>query len=472
MTWIVPNQDSVTLGELQGELYSVSPRDEFHIGDAFVRRGGTVFAPVRVTGLKQRRPFGQQESLTEQDLNDEDWDRQAPGALQLLKRTAKALQVFFVEDERKVARSLLESAAWFITSTFVRPVDGERDDTSAFVPANNKKQLEESISAIAWHTSLTVLAVAQRDGVVSLYDAVAGEWDTRVLAHRSQQDITSLEWSHYSGGVLAVACRGGIFLWKVPSKRQEPELLDIVTHPTKRSFQQVAWNEDGSLLAAFADKTDSVFIIDVIMNRRSELKCRQQVTAVHWSPTGAYLFVSTASGVSVMWETCTWQKETWDVAASSCAWSSNGRCLLVAHRNTSLIYPYEFPATPPLINVGINTPPIDFAEKQLFSLDKSTFEYVGGAIKSLTWDPSGTRVAVTYTPSTSSNGDVGSLVAIFSVAWTPFLIFTMSGLIRGPPKSGVPRSVTFASKFDEGALLSIAWSSGLISFHPFYFEES
>jgi aladin len=122
----------------------------------------------------------------------------------------------------------------------------------------------------------------------------------------------------------------------------------------------------------------------------------------------------------------------------------------------------------------MNTPAVDFSESELASLDKSTIEMVGGMIQSLTWDPTSTRVAITYKSTTLGGGagtEVGALVAIFSVAWTPFLIFTRSGLIRGPQHSGVPRHVGFASSFDKGALLSIAWSSGLVTFHPFYFDQ-
>jgi hypothetical protein len=53
---------------------------------------------------------------------------------------------------------------------------------------------------------------------------------------------------------------------------------------------------------------------------------------------------------------------------------------------------------------------------------------VGGKIENIVWDPTGTRVAVTYRSSspTSIDGNdfTGCLVAIFSVAWEPFLIFT------------------------------------------------
>lgn len=40
---------------------------------------------------------------------------------------------------------------------------------------------------------------------------------------------------------------GGVFLWKLQHKnaQEAPVLLDILTHPTRKSFHQVSWNADG-----------------------------------------------------------------------------------------------------------------------------------------------------------------------------------------------------------------------------------
>ncbi|GLD91841.1 hypothetical protein PINS_up000374 [Pythium insidiosum] len=470
MVWAVPNADAVTLGELNGELYSVTPRDEMHLGSEFVRRGGAVFSPARVTGLKQRRPFGQQESLTEES----DGDAMEPHALRLAKRLTRMLRLFFVADERRVARELVASAKWIVDCVpFVRPLGDDREDASAFVDAKARRiNMEETIATMAWHPTLSVLAVAQRDGVVTLYDVSTGRWDARVLEHVDQQDITSIQWARLTGGMLAVAARGAIFLWSISCKNsgKEPDLVNVIKHPSAKTISMLSWNEDGSLLAAVSEQSKSVLVIDVTYDRCTELLCHDRVTSIHWSPTGEYLFVPTAGGTSVMWEACTWTKEIWNVATESCAWSNNGQCLLLAPRNKALIYPYEMRAKPPSMDVAINAPAIEFAEKQVYSLDRSTFEYVGGKVVSMTWDPSNTRVAVTYSPSSSSDGDVGPLVVIYSVAWSPFLIISKSGFVRGPVGCGRPRCVTFASSFEQGSLLSVAWSSGLITFHPFYFE--
>ncbi|KAF1335656.1 hypothetical protein FI667_g1391, partial [Globisporangium splendens] len=446
MTWAVPNADAVTLGEMDGELLSVSPRDEAHIGDEFVRRGGTVFPPARVVCTKKRRPFGQEESLT-QELDDELDRRPESGAMKLAKRAAGVLHTFLFDDEQKVIRSVVQGAKSAVKSVLLvsrggNPESDDEDDRDevddakktadrsssrtegadhdyVHVPRPNaafprRMADEESIAAMSWHPTLSLLAVAQQDGVVTFYDVATASWDPRVLEHAAQANITSIEWASYSGGVIAVACRYVLVMVA------EPTLLDIITHPSSKSFHQVAWNADGSMLAAFAKNTNAIYIVDAVFNRKTELLCPHKVASVHWSPTGEYLFVATERGVSLVWETLTWKSEIWDLATGSCGWSRDGRCLLVAARSKNLLYPYAFPGTPPTIDAQISSPPVDFAEKQVFSFDQSLSELVGGKIENIVWDPTGTRVAVTYRSSspTSIGGSdfTGRLVAIFSVA--------------------------------------------------------
>lgn len=90
----------------------------------------------------------------------------------------------------------------------------------------------------------------------------------------------------------------------------------------------------------------------------------------------------------------------------------------------------------------------------------------------MVWDPTASRLAVTYMLSDSTSEDeIGPLVAIFATTWKPFLIFTRIGLIRGPQNAGIPRTIAFAPHYKQGALLSIAWSHGMISFHPLHFTN-
>eukprot|EP00644_Phytophthora_capsici_P005792 jgi/Phyca11/97969/e_gw1.2.679.1 len=467
MPWVVPNEDAVTLGELNGELYSVSKRDDAHIGDEFIRRGGRVFPSARVSSSKPR-PFGQGESLT--DEQDEDMDS---GASKLLKRVLRATKSFLMDDELVVLNRALDAAGSTANRLLKTVTGAEEEDLGSLELQSPQISNGESFVAMDWHPTRNVLAVAQLDGVVALYNVDSTSWDSRVLEHPKQVGVGSIKWGKFTGDTLAVACRTGVFLWKVPQKDKEPVLQEVLKHPSNAGFSQVCWNADGSLLAAFSRGSTSVIVFDTIFSRRTELQSSCKLTSLHWSPTGEYLFVITENGVSLMWETLTWKKETWEVAAGGCGWSNDGRCLLVGLRNSAMMYPYIIQDCPPSIDAQISSPALDFAEKEIFSLDRSTSAIVGGKVQDVAWDPSGARVAITYqtTATASHEAGISKVVAIFSVAWQPFLIFTRSGLLRGPPNAGVPRKLAFASNFEHGALLSVAWSSGLISFHPFYLKD-
>lgn len=199
MSWVVPNADAVTLGEIGGYLYSVSPRDDAQLGDEFVRLGGAVFPPTRVASSTPRRPFGQQESLT-QEVDDEALDS---GAVTLVKQAAAVVRSFLLEDEQKVIQAVANAASKVMRSVLSSASDlPDPTDKSRASETNN-----ESIRAISWHPKLSVLAVAQQDGIVSFYDVASASWDSRVLEHPEQTEITSIEWARFSGGIIAVACR-------------------------------------------------------------------------------------------------------------------------------------------------------------------------------------------------------------------------------------------------------------------------
>lgn len=238
MTWAAPNADAVTLGEMDGELLSVSPRDEAHVGDAFTRRGGAVFPPARVTSSKPRRPsvFGrQQASLTRDRSSGDGSDAVDAGAVRLARQVVAGVRAFLLDDEQQLLRTVTEHVRVMATKLLAAVTgdagaeDHDAENESAFFAAApeadertalgrrvstsssrfpvHSHRRDESIAAMSWHPTLSVLAVAQSDGVVAFYDVGTAAWDARVLAHESQVAITSLEWAACSGGVLAVACR-------------------------------------------------------------------------------------------------------------------------------------------------------------------------------------------------------------------------------------------------------------------------
>lgn len=216
MTWIVPNKDAVTLGELNGELYSVSSQDSSRVSDEFVRRGGRAFNPARVVSAKPR-PFGQYESLTdEQDPEELDSD-----ALRLFKRVLYATKSFLMDDELVVLNRALDAVKNAARKLIKAATGAEVDEEEVELLEESQDQGNgESIVDISWHPRKNILAVAQLDGVVALYHVESASWDSRVLEHPKQMDIGSIEWGKFTGDTLAVACRTGVFLWKVSKEEK------------------------------------------------------------------------------------------------------------------------------------------------------------------------------------------------------------------------------------------------------------
>lgn len=62
---------------------------------------------------------------------------------------------------------------------------------------------------LAWHPHRNMLAIAQKDGVVYVYekDASSVQWKQTVLKHQLMRNITCLEWKLRTSGTLAVGCR-------------------------------------------------------------------------------------------------------------------------------------------------------------------------------------------------------------------------------------------------------------------------
>ncbi|KAF1790951.1 WD40-repeat-containing domain [Phytophthora cactorum] len=386
------------------------------------------------------RPFGQGDSLTEEQ--DEELDS---GALKLLKRALKAGKSFLMDDELAVLNRALDA----VGGATQRILKSATDEDELELEAQETSASGENIVDLSWHPTRNMLAVAQLDGVVTLYHVESASWDARVLEHSKQVDIGSIEWGKFTGDTLAVACRTGIFLWKVPQKNKEPVLQEILKHPSNAGFTQVCWNADGSLLAAFAKGSKSVIVFDAIFSEARS--CRAHTNCLRCTGRPQESIYSSSPRLRMV------ERRTVPACRSS---------------NSALLYPYIFQDCPPSIDAQISSPALDFAEKELFSLDRSTSAIVGGKIQDVAWDPSGSRVAVTYRTSAIDSHQAGTakLVAIFSVAWQPFLIFTRrfvpscimlkvgvtnrtnscciySGLLRGPPNAGVPRKLAFASNF-------------------------
>ncbi|KAJ7375507.1 hypothetical protein OS493_002281 [Desmophyllum pertusum] len=86
----------------------------------------------------------------------------------------------------------------------------------------------------------------------------------------------------------------------------------------------------------------------------------------------------------------------------------------------------------------------------------------------MAWDPFGERLAVIFK---DEEKQAQELVAVFKTRLKPTFEVMPSGFVRGPPNT-VPELVTFQQDFKKGALLTVCWSDGSISFIPLLFSPS
>jgi len=66
--------------------------------------------------------------------------------------------------------------------------------------------------------------------------------------------------------------------------------------------------------------------------------------------------------------------------------------------------------------------------------------------------------------------DGTELIALYATQINPSISFTPRGFIRGPPHTH-PSLFAFSNSYKRGALLSICWLNGKISFYPLIFSS-
>lgn len=325
-------------------------------------------------------------------------------------------------------------------------------------------------SGFAWHPFLPKWAVAYNDAIW-LHDLRNGKWEEAALVHRAQAHIRQIQWNPLSGTMLAVACEGGVCIWHLTGRKS----VTVLPHESIRS---ISWSCCGRFLACTSAGSSQLMVWDVAKGPR----CEQAVTSLGppgtpllqclWAPRARNLLATSSSSFRIWsrWKADSevgehWTSNVYQTSSPvvSAVWSSSGEFLLVAQEGCSLISVVQCPAT---CLLGSDT------------LDVSAVETpgglrVGGAVQLMAWSPTSARLAVSFASADAG----GELIALFDTSFQhKVLVFRPIGFIRGPPHPAADTCnkaahLAFAPNFDRGALLSVAWSGGQISTHPFYFAE-
>lgn len=174
--------------------------------------------------------------------------------------------------------------------------------TPDLVLEHSKFKQEDSIQCISWHPHLEVIAVAAQDNQVYIYEKTSEGWTCQVLRHEKMSQITCLEWKPKSSGTLAVGCKDGVCVWKVP-RTDAPQAhaqfhplakMQYFSHAEQQSFvSSLAWDPTpGShLLAVVSALSNTLIIHDLLLNRTIPLKRYGKGNVLlRWSPSGEWLF--------------------------------------------------------------------------------------------------------------------------------------------------------------------------------------
>ncbi|XP_057375702.1 aladin-like isoform X1 [Daphnia carinata] len=309
---------------------------------------------------------------------------------------------------------------------------------------------------LAWHPHCNKLAVATRDDTVLVYTGSAST--PVVVRHSSQKNISSMSWRPLCSAQLAVGCASGVALWTVDpaslGTRPSASCLTTLPHPT--SINSVAWDPQGKFLASGSAQDSSLYIWNV-ENREATLLQKIRgggYTFLTWSPTGDRLLACTPGNVFKIWETRTWSAEIWDVMngyVQSAAWSPCGTKAIFADSAQPTLY-----CVSKICSTKAATVVADFTETQ----SSEATGRLSRLVQDLAWDSRGERLAVTFRSS--------DYVALFRTRYSPTLSLFPCGILKGEPDE-VASTIQFKPDFENGALLTVAWSSGRIQHVPFSF---
>ncbi|XP_068606220.1 aladin [Brachionichthys hirsutus] len=336
------------------------------------------------------------------------------------------------------------------------------------------------VRAFAWHPHADKFAVALLDDSIKIYNPKSST--TPTLKHRLQRSVAAVQWKPLCASALAVACQNCLLIWHVDpgslSTRPSSGCAQVLSHPGHSPVSSIAWSPSGSLLLSASPMDTAMMVWDVATESCVPLQRvgGGGVSFLSWSPDGSHVLASTPSALFRVWETRMWTCERWPGLKGRCqsgCWSPDGSRLLFAIQGETVIYALTFTNTP---GVPASTSKGPQAAAVVADLSETTFStpdgdiVVGGEIQSLAWDPTGERLAVLLQGDPQAD-DRPAVIAVFKTRTRPIFELLPCGFVQGEP-GAEPRLIQFHPNFQQGARLTVCWSSGRITHVPFYFLTS
>jgi len=316
------------------------------------------------------------------------------------------------------------------------------------------------IRCLAWHPHTAKLAIALSDDTVRVASTDSAATQP-LLKYAGMKGVNCLGWHPCGSSKLAVGCQAGVLVWSL-------DPVSVVSRPsscvTRLSGHRgpvtgLSWSPDGRLLASCSPADTRLLIWSPASQGMEQLQRvgGGGVTMVSWSPDSLRLFSATPSRTFRVWDTGHWGCDRWTVGGSegrvSCAaWAPDGLQLLFATTDEAVLYSVSFQA-----GAEAAIPVID-----LTAVSLANGETAGGLVQDLQWDPTGQRVAVSFSHT--------SLLLILRSRPGPLpgRLSPVGWLVGRPGER--PASLQFqTSPVPVGAILSVAWSSGRLQHLPLVF---
>uniref|UniRef100_A0A8B9ZRP7 Aladin WD repeat nucleoporin n=1 Tax=Anas zonorhyncha TaxID=75864 RepID=A0A8B9ZRP7_9AVES len=302
------------------------------------------------------------------------------------------------------------------------------------------------------------------------------------LKHRLQRNVAAVAWKPLCASILAVACQSCVLVWHLDptslSTRPSSGCAQVLSYPGHSPVTSLAWAPSGELLLSASLVDTAMLVWDVSTENCVQLQWfgGGGVTFLAWSPDGSKVLAATPSAVFRVWEAQMWTCERWPTIKGRCqtgCWSPDGSRLLFTVLGESVIYSLSFSEYRGEMQGqvgGSKTASI------VADLSETTFETlygeerIGGEVHSMVWDPTGERLAVIIRGNPDSPGSQ-TVVAVFRTRNSPVFELLPCGFLRGE-QDAQPQLIAFHPCFQQGALLTVCWSTGKISHVPFFFVSA
>lgn len=326
-------------------------------------------------------------------------------------------------------------------------------------PTSMKCKLEGncSVLCLGWNHYLPVFAVGLRNDTVYFFDLQAEKWmDNIILKHDFMEGLVVLKWKPMGcPNDIAVGTSKGLCLWSlqcdnnVGSDRYSGAFMRFLYDEDMHggTVSCIEWSPDGIYLASAREHSNNIYVWDV--NVGSHVCVKRDGAAgsfsMAWSRDGSFL-VSGGASTFVIWDTKTWSAQKWTCPSGiiqDICWHKSSLYFFVSVFGVAMYHNFQIKPDLEIRGLLIG----DYAGS--FGLP---FE-----AKAMAWSPCGRRIAIAFKGK--------SLVGI--VESSSMNKMYALGFIHGVDEDfGEAEVIEFKPYYKKGALLTIVWNCGKISFIP------